>query len=625
MGMTEGLLGGILGEEDENSEVEATETLASAEAFAAAVVARLSASDPEVARDTSAFLQEQTQLLKVQKDHLKDEHALRLKRLSGQAREGKLRRVGIRIRIAFQVFLALVATVIGIIAAVAIRDAVTSKRVVIEPFDAPPALATRGVSGKVIAGGLLDQLSRLQDATRSSTAGRDLTGAWSSNIKLDVPETGVSLGEISRLLKEQFGHDVHIEGDLIETPTGGLTLTVRGNGVPPKSFGAPAAELDKLTAAAAEYVYSKSQPARWAAFLTNSGRNEEAIAFCRTAIPSVDAPIRAELLNDWANALENTGGSAREALALYREAARLDPGLWRSYSNIMNTFMLLGEEEEAWHAGQDMRKAAGGRPGRAPEQSYANWDLLTWNLGPWLTAAVADAAANAGVGTALATAGTEIADIEARRHDPAAANLALQTMKDDPRDPAIAAMAHFVRGRLASEADDSERAVAEMEAFGAVYADPIVSSNFPGYYCWIAQAEAAAGHPDKADAVLNSAGTFVDCYRFHGDLLDGRGDWKGAQEWYAKAVALAPELPAGYYSWGLALAKHGDLARAEAKLKDANQRGPHWADPLKAWGDVLVKQGKTSEALAKYNEALKYAPNWKQLKEAREAMAKQKG
>ena len=54
----------------------------------------------------------------------------------------------------------------------------------------------------------------------------------------------------------------------------------------------------------------------------------------------MDAPIRAELLNDWANALENIGGSSREALALYREAARLDPGLWRSYANIMNTFML---------------------------------------------------------------------------------------------------------------------------------------------------------------------------------------------------------------------------------------------------------------------------------------------
>jgi predicted negative regulator of RcsB-dependent stress response len=60
------------------------------------------------------------------------------------------------------------------------------------------------------------------------------------------------------------------------------------------------------------------------------------------------------------------------------------------------------------------------------------------------------------------------------------------------------------------------------------------------------------------------------------------------------------------------------------KVNDANQRGSHWADPLKALGDVLVKQGKTKEALAKYNEALKYAPNWKQLKETREAVAKQK-
>jgi len=122
--------------------------------------------------------------------------------------------------------------------------------------------------------------------------------------------------------------------------------------------------------------------------------------------------------------------------------------------------------------------------------------------------------------------------------------------------------------------------------------------------------------------VLKTGGTFVDCYRFHGDILDGRGDWKSAQEWYAKAVALAPDLPASYYSWGVALARHGDLTGAEAKLKDANQRGPHWADPLTVWGDALVKLGKPKEALAKYDEALKYAPNWKELKKAREAAAK---
>jgi hypothetical protein len=38
----------------------------------------------------------------------------------------------------------------------------------------------------------------------------------------------------------------------------------------------------------------------------------------------------------------------------------------------------------------------------------------------------------------------------------------------------------------------------------------------------------------------------------------------------------------------------------------------------------LSSRGRLREALAKYDEALKYAPNWKQLKDAREAEAKQK-
>jgi tetratricopeptide (TPR) repeat protein len=163
-----------------------------------------------------------------------------------------------------------------------------------------------------------------------------------------------------------------------------------------------------------------------------------------------------------------------------------------------------------------------------------------------------------------------------------------------------------------------------MEAFQTAHNNPAVSSQYPGYPCWVAPAEEAAGHPEKADLLLKTAGTFVDCYRFRADILVGRADWTGAQKAYADAVSLAPDLPAAYYSWGVALANHGDLDGAAVKLKVANQRGPHWADPLKAWGDVLAKQGRTKEALVKYDAALKYAPNWKELKEAREAAAKQR-
>jgi tetratricopeptide (TPR) repeat protein len=163
-----------------------------------------------------------------------------------------------------------------------------------------------------------------------------------------------------------------------------------------------------------------------------------------------------------------------------------------------------------------------------------------------------------------------------------------------------------------------------MEAFQQSYTNPVVSTNFPGYDCWIAPVEEAAGHPNKADAVIAAGGSYVDCYRFRGDVLDGRGDWPGAQQAYTAAAALAPDLPAGYYSWGVALARHGDLDAAIAKLKAAHQHGPHWADPLKAWGDTLIKQGHTREALDKYDEALKYAPNWSALKLARDSAAKQK-
>jgi tetratricopeptide (TPR) repeat protein len=612
--MAESLLGKVLGSDDED---EAASTKVGSEAIAAAVAANLAIDRPEVAAEAAAFFREQVEVLKVQKKLLEAEHEY-------FETEWGPRLLGIRLRVGFQIFAVLVATVIGIAGAVVIRDAITSRRVVIEPFHSPPGLAARGIDGTVVASGLLDALSRLQDATHSSSAARGLTGAWTGNIKLEVPETGVSIGEISRLLKERFGHDVHIDGDLVETTTGDLALTVRGNGVPPRTFNGLTTELEKLTGKAAEYVYSKSQPARWAAYLNAVERYEEEIAFCRTAVASVDPAERPRLLQLWAFGIEASGGETREALALYRAAVKLEPDLWVVHSDIQNDFMVLGDEEGAWQAGEDMRKAAGGRPGRAREFNYGNWDYLTWNLRIWLEAVVADADATAGVGTNASSAGPAIADILARLHDPDAAELALKTTKDDPHDPTIAALTHFVHGRLAAEAGDVATAVSEMEAFGTAFANPAVSSDRPGYNCWIAPAEDAAGHPDRADALLKAAGTFVDCYRFRADILDGRGDWAGAKKAYADAVALAPDLPAAYYSWGLALAKHGDLDGAAAKLQDANQKGPHWADPLKSWGDVLLKQGDAKSALAKYDAALKYAPNWKQLKEAREAAAKQK-
>ncbi len=610
------MFGGVLGGEAEDAGEGLDEGAVGAEALAVALAADHARQDDRVAEAAAAFLKAQTEALSEQR-------ALRVHHLQSQSREGRLRRIGQRIRIGTQVAFGLIAAGVALGLAVMVIDAFDSRSVVVDPFDAPPALASRGLTGKVIASGVLDTLTRLQAATRSTATQRNLANAWTSDIKVELPETGVSIGDVVRLLKARFGHDTHIDGDLVQTETGSLALTIRGDGVLPKTFEAPAGELDTLTTQAAEYVYGQSQPALYATYLMNAGRNADAVAFAKAAYARTGEDDRPFLLNVWADALQNVGAPVRESAPLYMEAIRLKPDFWIGYNNLMNVDALLGDEEGAWRLAQTMRRKAGGRPGRAPELFYQNVDLMTWNLLPWRASALADLKNHAGVGSAVGT--PLAADIDARLHSPAEAELQLQTTQGDASDPTVAAMTHFVRGRLAAEAGDTATAASEMEAFQAAYANPIVSSNYPGYLCWVAPAEEAAGHPDKADAVLKAAGRYVDCYRFEGDFLDRRGDWAGAQAAYARAVAIAPDLPAADYSWGLALARHGDPAGAEARLAAAHLRGPRWADPLKAWGDLLARQGRWRDALARYEEALKDAPAWAALRQARDAAARHGG
>jgi tetratricopeptide (TPR) repeat protein len=150
--------------------------------------------------------------------------------------------------------------------------------------------------------------------------------------------------------------------------------------------------------------------------------------------------------------------------------------------------------------------------------------------------------------------------------------------------------------------------------------------RYPRQRCWLPIVYEMAGRPADADAAIAATKnlTNADCYRFRADVYDHRGDWAQAEQTYAAGVARTPSLPHVYFSWGKALLGHQQYPAAMEKLAAAHERGPHWADPLKAWGDVLVKQGNIKDALAKYDEALKYAPNWKELKEVRDALAKQK-
>jgi tetratricopeptide (TPR) repeat protein len=616
--MAKGMFGGMLGGEDEEK---AASTKAGPEAFVAAVAANTANQSPEVAAETVALFRKQAELLEAQRKSVEAEHEF-------FEVEWGPRLLGIRLRVGFQVFVAVFAILIGIGAAIVIYDAVHSRSVVIDPFEIAPNIAPQVPSGKIVAAGLLDVLTRIQAASRANIEHRNLSNAWTNEISIDVPETGISIGQLERMLKTRFGHDQHIEGDLVKNPTG-LALTVRATGILPKTFTGEAGALDKLLTQAGEYVFSQSQPGLWTAYLASNDRDDEAIHFAQTAYATANPSERPYLLNAWANSLLDKGGeeAMREALTLYREAVRLKPDYWVGYSNIAFTLGGLGDEEGTVRVGKQMMKAAGGRPGRASEFMYAYYDQAVWDLPAERAEFIVDMESHGGVGTL--SGGIEylaVAQYEVQLHDVEAATLRLKTALVDEKNLLDVAQVVLNRALLAEEVGNLQAAAKEWDAFAVAFANPTITTANPQSICYAALTYETTGQSAKADAALNAVGklTFVDCYRFKGDLLDLRGDWAGAQAWYAKAVKLGPSIPSGYYSWAVALAKHGNLDAAAAKLKDANQKGPHWADPLKAWGDVLAKQGNTKEALVKYDEALKYAPNWKHLKEAREAAAKQK-
>ena len=624
--MAEGVVAGLIGEGDEAPELESgREARAGADGFAAAVAADHAKYDPAVASAATDFLRDQSRLLRAQVEELSEQRALRLSHLVSQHREGRIRRTGQLIRVGMQAFVALVVGMIALGAVVMVFDAFVSRQVVVDAFRAPPALAARGVTGEVVASGVLDTLQKLQDATRSKDRQLRTTGAWASDVKVEVPETGVSIGEIIRLLHQRFGHDLHIGGELVQTASGGLDLTVRGDGAPAATFTGGPEDLTRLTAQAAEYVYGRSQPQQYATYLYQAGRYKDSVAFVEGAFPRARSDEeRTQLANAWGNGYAGLyqAAAAVEKYRLARTFAkpRSQPW-WKEWGNAVGSLSAMNEES-GWREGRAMLRAADAAPkSEKPDLLYLqNPAQDTWDLPLQLAANVVDAQRNGGAGTQATLDGPAIADIYWMQHDPAQAARYIAT--SDPNDSTTKAETLLLQGYAALDRGDAAGALAPLRAFWTAWlADPNLQYTYNFQGCYAGLAEGLTGRLKEAEAIFKRVNWSV-CDAFHGDVLAHAGDVAGAEKVWADSRTLKPDLPAVPLHRGLFELGRGDLRAAEADEALAAGKAPHWADPWKAWGDVLAREGRWKEALARYDAARKYAPAWAALQQARATAAR---
>lgn len=129
--------GGIVERFFEGDEEESEgEKLGAADPIAAAVAIDAARFDPELSAKAGKYLDEQSRFVAIQTEHLHEQREVQLSHL-------KLRRWSERMRVGLQFFLTLIGTLIGLGIVIMLYDAFTSKNVVVEAFQTPPALAGR--------------------------------------------------------------------------------------------------------------------------------------------------------------------------------------------------------------------------------------------------------------------------------------------------------------------------------------------------------------------------------------------------------------------------------------------------------------------------------------------------
>ncbi len=532
------------------------------------------------------------------------------------------KRLGVLLRIAT----AFVALAVAAGAAFLVWNAASSNDLVIDAFAVPPDLAAHGLSGPVVAAKLSDKIAAMQAKTISQRSPKSYANGLSEGLKLEIPETGVSLSELDRFLREKLGHDLHIGGEMVEAGNG-IALTARIGADGSATVTGAEADMDSILQKLAEQVYRITQPYRFATWLGASAADER-IAVLKELAETGPPGERAWAFNGWGlTAAANQ--SERAGRALLQQGIALDPNLYLLRSN-------LAADDNRWGRTEDFLRgtqvalallSAHGRdystPDRIDTAAHGYRSVILFLQGDLLKASEEDRFLNQGRVSLFSGTNTGlIAQIRAALHEPVAAraemdrytNLRLVSANAGEyrlqllRTRMLVALAEqdWPRraGRRAGLCADlgtiSRTGRAQADLFGplgGVGAGPYAAVR--GGRC-TPQAHAQL----IAIPALHTARAQVAALQ----RQDGSAD-----AWFGRAVGIGPSLPFAESEWGAALLARGKPDEAMEKFKLANQKGPHFADPLEGWGEALMAKNQSHLALAKFVEAEKYAPNWGRL------------
>jgi tetratricopeptide (TPR) repeat protein len=559
--------------------------------------------------EADAFLRDQRALIAEQRHHLRRQYT--------QLGLGIWQmRLGVLLRIA-------TAFIGGAIAAAFVWlawNAAHSNGLVMEPFSVPADLAQKGLTGEVMADDLSGRISDMLARFSSYRAPQSYANNFGAGIKIEIPETGVSLSEVDRFLREKLGHDVHITGAAVHTSKG-LKLTVRAGELGNASVEGSESDLEPLQQRLAEAVFGITQPYRFGVYLDLAGRDDEGKPVFERLMDGTSLRERAwgyVGLGNGGPVVVAKGDAVQGARDLYLRAIEIDPGNGLAMHNLGRVEMRIYPEQGLAHTRKFFELLARPDHGQIDANLIAAIRLQADGTLDQLSGAFHEAAQKATDPESLRKTSSgqpaDIARAQRGEHDLRAARATMANpVEFAGRD---VRQNESERLLIAYSAEDWSGVLRRLPALEAVLAQ--IPSQRLAFHLdtepYVAIADAMLGR--FADAERRVADMPADCYpcliaRAQIAALQGqhaRADW-----WFDRAVKSAPSIPFAEGEWGAALLARGQPDAAIAKFTIASRKGPHFADPLEMWGEALMAKNQSHLALAKFGEANKYAPNWGRL------------
>jgi tetratricopeptide (TPR) repeat protein len=505
-----------------------------------------------------------------------------------------------------------------------VRDAMGARGLVVAGFSAPPSFAARGLSGEVLAGDLTSRIAAVDRFTNANSLTRsdDVRGAGAEAVKLEIPQTGVSLDEVARFLRRRLGHEVSLRGALRDEGGGAASITIAIDGVDPIVVRGQAADLDGLMQTAAERAFQAFDPVNYILYLDGRGRHDDA----HEAALAVARGAGTQLFQGAGFALAaNTDGDRRRALRIALMVTRLAPAYMAPWMEAGAASKQLGHDEAMLAYARRLLTL---RPQDQPRQQQgAGVAYMRAGAQVRIDRATGDLARLA-ADTSLQFAGTaqvfaQAATSAALLHDGAAAAQQFEQLDVvgagdgrpalEARWQAAAGLDDWPAARTAAEqlikAADSESAAAQVSAVGFITAE-----RQTVYEPWLALAQARTGEVAQAQALIGRSP--LDCYlciRTRAMVAEAAGDRAGADRWFAEAVRQGPSLPYAHLEWAQARLARGDRQGAAAEFGKALALGPRFPDGLEADGEALLASGDPAGAAVKFTAAAQIAPHWGRL------------